>query len=257
MDVREADSPAAQPFYASLGDLHSGNSGMHGTTSGFSSTEPHTEPSARDSLRVAYDIACEAYARKFIGELDHKPFDRELLKQFAAAVGAGRPVLDIGCGPGHMTAHLTDLGVLATGIDLSPKMIERALRSFPQSRFVVGDFFALPSESSSIAGILAFYCIVHLTPAQLVGAFSEMFRVLSGGGLLLLSFHVGSKVVRAENFLDTSAVLDFTFFEPSQVEAALRTAGFDAIDVHIRAPYDIEYPSTRCYLFAHKPQSMS
>jgi ubiquinone/menaquinone biosynthesis C-methylase UbiE len=149
------------------------------------------------------------------------------------------------------------LGLRATGVDLSPKMIETASVSFPQSRFVVGDFFVLQNESSSIAGILALYCIVHLAPDELLPAFSEMFRVLSGGGVLLLSFHVGSKVVRSENFLDTNAVLDFTFFEPPQVRAALTTVGFNPIDVRIREPYDTEHPSKRCYVFAHKPQSMA
>ena len=105
-----------------------------------------------------------------------------------------------------------------------------------------------------IGGILAFYCIVHLTADELVPAFAEMFRVLSGGGVLLLSFHVGSEVVRAENFLETGAVLNFTFFEPSEVEAALTAAGFSPIDVRIREPYDTEYPSKRCYVFAHKPR---
>lgn len=206
------------------------------------------------SIRTAYDIASEAYARKFIHELDHKPLDRELLERFAALVGRGAAVLDIGCGPGHTTAHLTSLGLVATGVDLSPKMIERASASFPQSRFAVGDFLALHNQSSSVAGILAFYCIVHLTPDQLVPAFAEMFRVLAGGGVLFLSFHVGSAVVRAENFLGTAAALDFTFFEPLRVQAALATVGFDPIDVHVREPYDIEHPSTRCYVFAHKPQ---
>ena len=54
--------------------------------------------------------------------------------------------------------------------------------------------------------------------------------------MLLLSFHIGSEVKHVDNFLDTNAVLDFTFFEPSQVEAALMTAGFDNIDIRIRAP---------------------
>ncbi len=209
---------------------------------------------SNDSLRDAYDLASEAYAQKFINELDHKPFDRELLKEFAALVGVARPVADIGCGPGHATAYLTSLGLLATGIDLSPRMVETASKSFPQSRFEVGDFFALPYESLSIGGVLAFYCIVHLTADELVSAFAEMFRVLSGGGVLLLSFHVGSEVVRAENFLETGAALDFTFFEPPEVEAGLRTAGFSPIDVRIREPYDSEYPSKRCYVFAHKPR---
>lgn len=210
--------------------------------------------SSQASIRAAYDIASAAYARKFIDELDRKPLDRELLTRFAGLIGAGRPVLDLGCGPGHTTAHLTSLRLIATGVDLSPKMIEQAAASFPQSSFEVGDFFGLPNESSSIAGILAFYCIVHLTPDQLVSAFSEMFRVLRGGGVLFLAFHVGSEVVHAENFLDTNAALDFTFFEPAQIESALTTVGFAPIDLLVREPYESEHPSKRCYLFAHKPQ---
>lgn len=211
--------------------------------------------SSVESIRAAYDVASEAYARKFVDELNHKPFDRALLKQFAASVGEGRPVLDLGCGPGHTTAHLTSLGLIATGVDLSPKMIEIASRTFPQSRFEVGDFCSLRHESSSVAGILAFYCIVHLTPEQLVPAFAEMHRVLSDDGVLLLSFHVGTEVIRAENFLDTNAALDFTFFEPSQIEAALRTVGFDWVDIRVRAPYDTEHPSRRGYGFALNPRS--
>ncbi|MBC7817088.1 MAG: methyltransferase domain-containing protein [Planctomycetaceae bacterium] len=210
--------------------------------------------SSPEFVRAAYDIASETYARKFVNELDDKPLDRELLQQFADIVGTKRPVLDIGCGPGHTTAHLTSLGLMATGVDFSPKMIEVASRTFPQSRFEVGDFFSLRHEASSVAGILAFYCIVHLTPDQLVPAFSEMLRVLCGGGVLLLSFHVGSEVIRAENFLDTNAVLDFTFFEPVQIEAVLRTVGFAPIEVRVRTPYETEHPSRRCYVFAHKPK---
>ena len=157
-------------------------------------------PILQASIRSAYDVASDAYAQKFIHELDHKPLDRELLQRFASLVGPGRPVLDLGCGPGHTTAHLTSLGVSAIGVDLSPKMIEKASALFPQSRFAVSDFFALPNDSSSVAGILAFYCIVHLTPDQLQPAFAEMFRVLAEDGVLLLSFHVGSDVVRAERF---------------------------------------------------------
>ena len=210
--------------------------------------------SAQDSIRTAYDTACDAYAKKFLNELNHKPFDRELLKYFATVAGEGRPVLDIGCGPGHTTAHLSSLGLMVTGLDLSPNMIQRASQLFPQTSFVVGDFFSLPYESSTIGGIVALYCIVHLAPDQLLPAFAEMFRVLRGGGILLLSFHIGSEVVRAENFLDTSVVLDFTFFEPAQVRTALTKAGFNSIDVRIRDPYETEHPSKRCYVLARKPQ---
>src|SRR5262245_998346 len=118
--------------------------------------------SSQPALRAAYDIASDAYARKFITELDHKPLDREWLRRFASLVTPGLPVLDLGCGPGHTTAYLTSLGLSAVGVDLSPGMVSKASECFPHVRFSVGDFFALPNESASVAGILALYCIVHL-----------------------------------------------------------------------------------------------
>jgi ubiquinone/menaquinone biosynthesis C-methylase UbiE len=209
-------------------------------------------PASTNSVRSAYDLAAEAYAKKFLNELDGKPFDRDLLQRFAQLVGPGQPVLDVGCGPGHTTAHLTSLGLKTTGVDLSPRMIELATQAFPQSSFEVGDFLALSHQPSLFEGILAFYCIVHLTPEQLVPAFSEMFRVLRPGGQLLVSFHVGSDVIHAENFLETAAVLDFQFFEPAQVHSAMETAGFKLIDTHIREPYESEHPSRRGYILSRK-----
>ncbi len=210
-----------------------------------------------DSIRSAYDTASEAYSLKFVDELDRKPFDRELLQRFAELIGEGRLVLDLGCGPGHTTAHLSSLGLTAIGVDISPKMIERATTCFTQSCFEVGDFLGLSRKSSSVDGILAFYCIVHLTPDQLVSAFSEMNRVLRRGGHLLIAFHVGTEVIHAENFLDTNAVLDFQFFEPSRIQSALSSVGFKVLDTRIRAPYESEHPSTRCYIFARKPDGLA
>ena len=44
---------------------------------------------------------------------------------------ASGPVLDVGCGPGHVTAHLAGLGVDVQGVDLSPRMVEHARRLHP------------------------------------------------------------------------------------------------------------------------------
>lgn len=205
-----------------------------------------------DTIRTAYDLACEEYARKYADELDHKPDDRVRLTEFAARVGAGGPVLDLGCGPGHTTAHLTGLGLSVTGVDLSPRMVETATKLFPLSRFVAADFLALPNKPDSVAGILAWYCVVHLTPDQLAPAFAEWHRVLRPGGVLSVSFHVGTEAIRADGFLGTTASLDFTFFDPARVEAELRTVGFEVTESRVREPYPPEYPSRRCYILARK-----
>lgn len=209
-------------------------------------------PQSLNDIRTAYDLASEAYVEKFIDELNHKPRDLELLQEFASLVGAGNRVLDLGCGPGHTTAQLASLGLKAVGVDLSSEMAAKATKLFPNVDFTTGDFCQLPNQDNSVDGILAFYCIVHLQTEQLVTAFSEMFRVLKTGGVLLLSFHVGSEPVHVDNFLDTGAVLDFSPFLVEEVQSALEQAGFCKIRIHQRPPYDTEYPTHRCYLFAHR-----
>jgi len=209
-------------------------------------------PQSLNDIRSAYDLASEAYAEAFIDELRHKPRDRELLQQFAVSVGNGRKVLDLGCGPGHTTAHLDSLGLSPIGIDLSPEMIAKASSLFPGLSFEVSDFFRLSQADASVSGVLAFYCIVHLQPDQLLPAFGEMYRVLCAGGTLLLSFHVGTETIRTDSFLDTGAPLDFSTFPVSQVESALTSAGFTGVEIHERPPYDTEHPTTRCYVLAIK-----
>lgn len=49
-----------------------------------------------------------------------------------------RPVADLGCGPGRITAYLPSLGVDALGIDLSPEMISVTHRTHHGLRFEEG-----------------------------------------------------------------------------------------------------------------------
>jgi hypothetical protein len=56
-----------------------------------------------DDVARDYDALAAAYTEHVAGELEGKPFDRELLRRFAARVGEGG-VCDLGCGPGHVAA---------------------------------------------------------------------------------------------------------------------------------------------------------
>ncbi len=50
-------------------------------------------------------------------------------------------VVDLGCGPGHLAALLRERwpGVPVVGLDASPAMVERARRTDPDGRYVLGD----------------------------------------------------------------------------------------------------------------------
>ena len=206
-------------------------------------------------VRAFYDAVAREYAEHFADELTGKPLDRALLERFAAAVRGAGPVYDLGCGSGgQTTAFLHALGVQVRGIDLSPAAVAEAGRRHPAIVFEPGDMLALHLADGAAAGIVAFYAIVHFSPAQLRTAFSEMHRVMRPGAPLLLAFHVGEQVVHVDEMFGRRASVDFVFHPAEDVEAALHGAGFGEVEAIVREPYpEVEHPSVRAYVFARKP----
>jgi len=211
-------------------------------------SSPHEREGAGTGF---YDFVAPEYAAKFYRELDAKPFDRMILSRLAKDPGAGGLLCDIGCGPGEVAAYLHSIGCEVIGVDLSPGMIAEARRLSPDVTFQCEDMLALSFPDEHFSGIAAFYAIVHCSARDLERAFSEWRRILKKGGLLLLSFHVGTSRMHLDEFLGKKVSADFLFFEPDFILAKVHQAGFAVEDVCIRYPYpDVEYPSKRCYLLA-------
>src|SRR5262249_3411814 len=147
------------------------------------------------------DTVARDYAHRFAAELEHKPLDRELLERFASDVHGDGPVYDLGCGPGQTTAFLHSRGVPVRGLDLSPSLVAEARHRHPAVEFEQGNMLALPIADGSLAGVIAFYAIVHFSPAELRQALAEMYRVLRPNGRLLLTFHIGEGSLHVQEFL--------------------------------------------------------
>ncbi|MEU5716185.1 methyltransferase domain-containing protein [Streptomyces sp. NPDC020403] len=144
----------------------------------------------QDGTRAAYDGVVELYASMFADRLETQPFARAMVGTFAELVrGTGNlRAADVGCGPGHLTAMLHDLGLDAFGIDLSPAMIAHARRAHPALRYDEARMEALPVEDRALGGVLAHYSMIHTLPGELPALLAEQVRVLAPGGILLVSF---------------------------------------------------------------------
>jgi ubiquinone/menaquinone biosynthesis C-methylase UbiE len=211
-----------------------------------------------DKIKNAYDTVAKKYAETFSGEHEKKPKDQEALCRLSREIGGRGPVWDFGCGPGQTTRYLKDLGIEISGLDLSERILEQARTNHPDIHFRKGNILELEFENDSLACVVAFYAIVHFTEEQVATAFREVFRVLQPGGVLLLTYHIGEKTIRVEEFLGQKVDIDFMFFRTDLIVGCLKDSGFENVEAIEREPYPgVEYESRRAYVFATKPVAKS
>ena len=204
--------------------------------------------------QASYDQVATEYAEKFKDEMDDKPFDRHCLDRLAREVGNLGPISDLGCGPGQIARYLHRQGVDTLGVDLSPRMVAEARRLNPEIPFHQGDMLSLPDADDSWGGIAAFYCIIHIPRDQIVEALRELKRVLKPGGVLLLTFHIGDEIKHLDEWWEKPVNLDFAFYQPEEMEAWLKEAGYTLEETLVREPNpEVEVATRRAYVFARKP----
>ncbi|MEV0562155.1 class I SAM-dependent methyltransferase [Dactylosporangium sp. NPDC050588] len=142
-------------------------------------------------VRVAYGAVSDLYIELFGTREQSHADDLAFIERHLTRAGT---VLDVGCGPGHMTDHLRSLGVDATGIDLVPEFIAHAGAAFPGGRYLLGSMDHLPVADGSVAGILSWYSLIHRTPQEVGGVLAELRRAMAPGGALVVGFFDGDAV---------------------------------------------------------------
>jgi SAM-dependent methyltransferase len=222
-----------------------------------------TEASFLHAVRESYDaIAVHRADRLDSADPHGRPLDRALLGVFAewvrAGTGAGTStgaVADVGCGTGGLTRALTDLGVDAFGVDLSPEIVALDRRTYPDLRFEVGSMLALDLPDASLGGVLASYSIIHVPWERRSDVFAEFHRVLAPGGQLMLAFQVGDDRGRRERVDGLTISLDWYRQQPDEVAELLADAGFDVRVRAVRAPDPGVEKVPQGYLLATKTPS--
>ncbi|WNZ09727.1 class I SAM-dependent methyltransferase [Streptomyces sp. 11x1] len=188
------------------------------------------EPDSLCATRDAYNAVAPRYAQHFADTLRDRPLERALLAAFAESVRAGGAgeVADLGCGPGHITAHLGQLGLRAFGVDASPAMIGLARDANPGLRFQVGSMAALDIADGTLGGVLARSSIIHIPPQDLPTVVAEFARVLAPGGHLLISCYATDDSAIPQQSFDHSVMTAYRW-SPDRLAGLLRDVGVSEI----------------------------
>jgi arsenite methyltransferase len=115
------------------------------------------------------------------------------------AIPPGGTALDVGCGPGNITASLARAagpGGLALGVDISRPMLTRAVRAEagPQTGFLLADAQRLPLRDETVDAVVSMAAL-QLVPDPQV-ALAEMGRVLRPGGRLVVMVPTAGRAAR-------------------------------------------------------------
>jgi ubiquinone/menaquinone biosynthesis C-methylase UbiE len=134
--------------------------------------------------------------------MSHRLLLGSFVGPIAADIAAAAPddarLLEVGCGPGHLSIRLANQGLEVTGLDLDPAMIERARANAYRAgvaderrpSFVIGDVASLPFPDGSFDLVVSTLSMHHW--ADPTAGLAEIGRVLrSGSRALVWDFRPG------------------------------------------------------------------
>jgi ubiquinone/menaquinone biosynthesis C-methylase UbiE len=109
-----------------------------------------------------------------------------------AGVTSGDRVLDIGCGPGYLTALAARAalpGGSAVGVDASEPMVEQARRGRESANctFLLGKAESLDLADASFDVVVSSLAVHHIPEQARATAFAEAHRVLRPGGRVVIA----------------------------------------------------------------------
>jgi SAM-dependent methyltransferase len=187
-------------------------------------------------VRSSYDRVADNYVAMGMGDLAPTPWLRAALTAFAEDVRELGPVLDVGCGPGTVTAFLTGIGLDVSGVDLSPRMVEHARRLHPGLRFEVASATQLQLSDASLGGVLGWWSLFNLPRDVLPAVFASFARALVPGGQVLLGTHVGDgEIARTEAYGGVPVAWTTHLWQPEELTALLGEVGLDPV-AELRLP---------------------
>lgn len=204
-------------------------------------------PSGHAAVRELYEASADKYAQMMDAEID-LPVYADTLERFCRRVAdVSGPIVDAACGSGHMLARIReryDQTRDLIGVDLSPRMVAiTAERLGSGGRAVLGDMTHLSTlPDGSAAGLVNFFALHHLGPAEVRGALREWHRVLAHRGQLIVAAWEGAGAIDYGEHSDVIALR----YRADELRSWAEDAGFTVTRCEA-APVE-DFPMDAIYL---------
>lgn len=212
----------------------------------------HRVPGTALRPQAGYDLVAPVYDDwkwQSVWRTNEQPLVISLLEQQPRRP---KSILDVGTGTGVYAHRLAGMSYTATGIDVSPRMLEIARRSPTKAlcpTFALGDACALPFASDSFESIVCCRVLSHIRDAE--HALSEMHRVVTPGGWAVISDVDGRHRYNRTHLATLKGIVEIETYKRTleNVACLARGVGWRVVATHLlasnalRVPGDVHVPS--------------
>jgi SAM-dependent methyltransferase len=133
-------------------------------------------------------------------------------------------LLELGCGAGTPETKRLARRFLLTGVDVSPRQVERVRAAIPEADFVCADFTELELPAGSFDAVASFYVFNHVPRELLAPLLGKIHGWLRPDGWLLSAFGASDNAGWTGEWL--GAPTFFAGFLPEVNSRLVREAGF-------------------------------
>ncbi len=149
---------------------------------------------------------------------------REWADALVSLLEPGVRILELGCGAGSPETKRLAERFAVTGVDISPRQVERARAAIPDAEFLCADFTELELPAGSFDAVAAFYVFNHVPRDLLQPLLERIHGWLVSGGRLLSAFGVSDLEGWTGEWLGAETF--FSSFPPEINSRLVREAGF-------------------------------
>lgn len=169
-----------------------------------------------------YDAMGETFAewrKGFVGDT-RREWEDDLVSRLAD----GARVLDLGCGGGSPETKRLAERFSVTGVDISPRQIERARAAIPEAEFICADFTDLDLPPGSFEAVVSFVAFNHVPRELLAPLLVSIHGWLGPHGWLLTAFGASDNAGWTGEWLGARTY--FSGYRPEINSRLVREAGF-------------------------------
>lgn len=137
------------------------------------------------NTETIFDLYAQAYQDQFMALQEYQ----SSLDQFCQYIKTDSRVLDIGCGPGNISAYLLRAlpHLKIFGIDLSSKMVELAKKNIPSGDFRKMDCRVMDRLEGRFDAMVCGFCLPYLNANEVSELFKKASVLLNPAGVFYLS----------------------------------------------------------------------